>query len=666
MNKSTIWKGAVTLLFALFLSACGGSSSGGGTAAINTYTIGGSVNGLEGSGLVLQNNGGDDLAISGNSSFTFATALDDGSAYSVSVLTQPNAPEQVCSVTNGSGTLAGASITNISVSCTLAVGVFEKTTNTVSDGGTTSPFALGLDMKHQSLYLADEINATGNINSISFRLALDLATAVSCPNTTISLGHTDITSLVPVFADNIEQGQGSLQTVLSDSTVNLSAGATGDWVTIPLTTSFNYNGVDNLVVQIETTTGCDAGVSIDILLSATGNRRNLSFVTNITDGEADIAAADLIAGAYTSTAQIWTRFNFAGGDNKLDFGGVNSNFYPFHSSNLPHSQHLYLASEVNGSGPITGLAFQMGTISAAASYTATISLGHTTQPVLSENFANNFDVDGSVVAANAVEFTIPAAIPAGEWFWVPLPDSTFSYNGSDNLIVDVLVTAGSGSNNFCRVASAVGRRLLNDTDNTAATGTVDSTVLHIKPRFNGAPVQVMPIANATVAQVLGSAVTGGQLQSLYTPSIVGTGGTISSISVRLIEDSVAAAIPDYKIYMGNTSKTTFNTGDSYSSNMEVNQTLVFNGSFDIPAGLKAGDWVTIPLQTDFVYDATQNMSILFMADSASPGNNWVSGSNSAASFPNHAVGRDDNLADINQNPDWFFNGIVDVRLNITK
>jgi hypothetical protein len=91
------------------------------------YTIGGTVSGLEGSGLVLQNNGGDDLSISGNGSFTFATALDDLSSYTVTVLTQPIQPDQTCSVFNGSGTLAGDDVIDVSVSCVTSCNVHTLT-----------------------------------------------------------------------------------------------------------------------------------------------------------------------------------------------------------------------------------------------------------------------------------------------------------------------------------------------------------------------------------------------------------------------------------------------------------------------------------------------------------------------------------------------------------
>jgi hypothetical protein len=99
------------------LVACGGGS-GGAPPVITSFTVGGMVTGLSGAGLVLKNNGGDDLAISASGSFTFATGLRNGAAYSVTVGTQPSAPAQECVVTNGAGTVRGADVTNVSVACT--------------------------------------------------------------------------------------------------------------------------------------------------------------------------------------------------------------------------------------------------------------------------------------------------------------------------------------------------------------------------------------------------------------------------------------------------------------------------------------------------------------------------------------------------------------------
>ena len=79
-----------------------------------TYTVGGSVSGLS-SDLTLQNNGGDDLLISENGTFEFATAITNGLDYAVTVSSQPAG--LVCSVSNGSGTINAANVTNVAVSC---------------------------------------------------------------------------------------------------------------------------------------------------------------------------------------------------------------------------------------------------------------------------------------------------------------------------------------------------------------------------------------------------------------------------------------------------------------------------------------------------------------------------------------------------------------------
>ena len=86
------------------------------TCSTNAYTVGGTLSGLAGShSVVLQDNGTDNLTLSSNGSFTFATSVAQGSPYNVTVLTQPTI--QTCTVTNGSGTMGGANVTNVSVSC---------------------------------------------------------------------------------------------------------------------------------------------------------------------------------------------------------------------------------------------------------------------------------------------------------------------------------------------------------------------------------------------------------------------------------------------------------------------------------------------------------------------------------------------------------------------
>ena len=85
----------------------------GGNAAL--YSVGGTASGLSGT-VVLQDNGGDDLSVSGDGTFTFATAVASGAPYNVTVKTNPGG--QACTVTGGSGTVASANVTNVAVTCT--------------------------------------------------------------------------------------------------------------------------------------------------------------------------------------------------------------------------------------------------------------------------------------------------------------------------------------------------------------------------------------------------------------------------------------------------------------------------------------------------------------------------------------------------------------------
>jgi len=88
---------------------------GGSAPAI--YSVAIDVSGLLGSGLTLQLNGGSDLVIPGDGGYTFSTLLADGSNYAVTVFSNPSGPDQTCTVDNGSGTIDGADVTDVTVTC---------------------------------------------------------------------------------------------------------------------------------------------------------------------------------------------------------------------------------------------------------------------------------------------------------------------------------------------------------------------------------------------------------------------------------------------------------------------------------------------------------------------------------------------------------------------
>jgi hypothetical protein len=80
------------------------------------FSIGGKISGLNGT-LVLQNNLADDFTTRaiGTFSFAFETRAACGTRYSVTIKTQPL--NQVCTVSNGEGTVANATVTDVSLAC---------------------------------------------------------------------------------------------------------------------------------------------------------------------------------------------------------------------------------------------------------------------------------------------------------------------------------------------------------------------------------------------------------------------------------------------------------------------------------------------------------------------------------------------------------------------
>jgi hypothetical protein len=130
----------------VLLAACGGGSgddNGGAPAPsppppppppppVVNYFVGGVVNGLTGSGLLLRN-AGVDLPVAAVGQFRFATAVPDGTNYDVTVATQPTQPTQTCSVSAGQGQVRGADVTSVVVDCR---GVFAFVGSTPNNAAT--------------------------------------------------------------------------------------------------------------------------------------------------------------------------------------------------------------------------------------------------------------------------------------------------------------------------------------------------------------------------------------------------------------------------------------------------------------------------------------------------------------------------------------------------
>jgi len=152
----------------------------------STYTIGGSLSGLTASGLILQNNGADNLTVSsGASSFQFATPVVSGGSYSVTVYQQPTG--LICYVANASGTNVSANVTNVSVSCSTQNAYVA---NNAFSGGDVYLCSLNSDGNFNTCATTPTTSppAWGSPTSIAFATVSDVPYAYVAANNEFSAG----------------------------------------------------------------------------------------------------------------------------------------------------------------------------------------------------------------------------------------------------------------------------------------------------------------------------------------------------------------------------------------------------------------------------------------------------------------------------------------------
>ena len=114
--KSVIGTGARVARWAAItgLAACVAACGSGSNNNRATYTLGGSVTGLNGS-LTLVSGLGDRITVTGNGPFTFTEQYRKGQRYHVTVESDP--PNQTCVASNNFGPMPAANVTGVSVVC---------------------------------------------------------------------------------------------------------------------------------------------------------------------------------------------------------------------------------------------------------------------------------------------------------------------------------------------------------------------------------------------------------------------------------------------------------------------------------------------------------------------------------------------------------------------
>lgn len=100
------------------------------TCITNTYTIGGTITGLNGN-ITLQDNGADNYTVSTNGNFSFPTTVAYGNPFNVSIYSQPAG--QTCALSNSSGT-ANANLSSITVTCANNIPVLSLPSRSINPG----------------------------------------------------------------------------------------------------------------------------------------------------------------------------------------------------------------------------------------------------------------------------------------------------------------------------------------------------------------------------------------------------------------------------------------------------------------------------------------------------------------------------------------------------
>ena len=147
--------------------------------------------------------------------------------------------------------------------------------NSIIDSGTTGTFWLfdptpATEEHCQFLYNHTMVNHTGIIDKIYFQSAETLPTTVQMDNLVIRMAHSTNDTLGTVFdAHNND----SWVTVLNVASLTLDSGYGPNWLEIDIDNLFQYNGVDNLLIDLSWVGGTSTVGDLDVgmLLGAAYN-----------------------------------------------------------------------------------------------------------------------------------------------------------------------------------------------------------------------------------------------------------------------------------------------------------------------------------------------------------------------------------------------------------
>lgn len=522
-----------------------GTVSGGNVTSVLvtcelTYTIGGNVGGLTGTGLVLQNNGGDDLSISANGSFTFSTKIANGASYNVTVKTQPSGPTQLCTVANGSSTVSGGNVTSVSVTCVPAYTV----------GGTVSGLTgTGLVLQNNN---SDDLPIsadgsftfpTGLINGASYDVTVKTQPSGPTQLCTVTNGKATISgsnvsnvmvSCVAAYTvgGTVSGLTGTGLVLQNNSGDDLSISANGSFT---FSTGVQDGGGYNVTVKTQP--------SGPTQLCTVTNGTNTISGSNVNNVSVTCALAYTIGGTVTGltgTGLVLQNNNSddlpisADGSFTFSTALLHNETYSV-SVNIQPSSPLQICTVTHASGTVDDSNITNIVVNCVNTYTigGTVN-GLSGSGLVLQNGSDTLPVDGS----GSVPFMFPTGVPAGDPYNVTVIASpsgqncTVTANGSGtvsgdvtNIVVDCVTTGYTIGGTVSGLNTSSGNVLkLKNTTN-------DDTVSIVKNGSYTFPAALTPPTGYTVI-VLSQPSTPPQTCVVSNPSGPASGSNVTNIDVN--------------------------------------------------------------------------------------------------------------------------------------
>lgn len=376
-------------------SSDGDSDSGSDTTTTETFSIGGTTSGLSGT-VVLQNNAADDLSLTANGAFTFATSVASGATYAVTVLTQPIG--QTCSVSSGSGTVTAA-VTSVSVVCS-------ATTHAV--GGIISGLSGTVVLQNNA---GDNLSLTAN-GALTFATAVAYGSAYAV---TVLTQPTGQTCSVSGGSGTIAGDVTSVSVVCSTNSYTVGGTLSGLSGTLVL----QNNGGDNLTLtssgSLTFATSVAHGAAYAVTVSSEPALQNCT----VSNGSGTISGANISTVSVSCADRAWAHQSYLKPpqtNNGDDFGTavaisadtivVGELFEDSNSTSIINGSDL---SGANDSGSANGAAHVFTRSGSTWSYQAYLKPPSTTNnDIFGVSVA--IDADTIVVGANAEDSSTTAII----------------------------------------------------------------------------------------------------------------------------------------------------------------------------------------------------------------------------------------------------------------